>query len=873
MLLDLVNKMMLSGTSSSADRRKVKKAIACISTLLPVRDDRIHFFHKSVKDWLIETSMYGQHDFTVDETEGHGTLSKLCAHELDDIKWKSVESAKFSDTAKYALKHGVQHMLYSEEDARVCEVVVKEYVVALELVYARLCVSNPGTAEDILWIQKLKISQDLSEDIKGMLNALMFVIRKYMYTYYNTFTNHLHVFLQTVLNEGGTALSHLASNLLQEKYLEKAFMEYLHKQTQPRDLIARFECSSQVACFDVSPQLDYMVCECKDGTIQLWSLHTVEQVWVRPVIVLKNCWDDVTALRKSPSSPEVSWYHSVVFHPEENIVLPGVLSHAYTFEGYLKPLFPQSLCRFTVCSISRDKTTMLTDCPDNAKCIIMWSLKTGTEITRMTRNDDVLSFAWSPDETLLAVSHSTGLICLFDVRDGFRTVAEHNVEKHQAFGMIRFSPDCRSLFCFHASVRSFKESYCLNVNESEHPSCLSAYPLDSPLSDWGANELDILLSQDSPVSYLTFDFVLDALTVLRGHPGRSVLDMLNINKVRSLIPWKTRPGVEPPLRPRAFMETLSPLHNFMEFGGMTEKVAFSLTGKTVYVIRTGFLGHTAWAWNVLSEETVGHVVILGLSCFEPRLKEGVLLSTSNGCLEMWNFELSNCIRRWPDLVQPRKITQTVPISEERVALISNNKVIFLNTTTSEIVSIPIDHGDFITCNSKCQLLTLSSGSVKLLDGHTILWKTDLGLPSHFDRKRFSGTFSLSEQFVVICSEIRSFGLGMYILDAFSGKRLHNLYQDCEAASDCHFVSDQECVVSFCSASEGSSLQLFNVESGEPLSVIHLERKVSHLAACPRKRLLAIDSNDCKLGVELIQVHLPRDKDNRKSKRRAVEIDK
>ena len=156
-------------------------------------------------------------------------------------------------------------------------------------------------------------------------------------------------------------------------------------------------------------------------------------------------------------------------------------------------------------------------------------------------------------------------------------------------------------------------------------------------------------------------------------------------------------------------------------------------------------------------------------------------------------------------------------------------------------------------------VTHSYCSVQLLDGQTILWKTDLGRPCPFNRKLFTGTFSLSEQFVVICSEIHSGGVGMYVLDAFSGKILHNLYQDYETASDCQFVSDQECVISFCSASGGSSLQLFNVESGELLSVIHLERKVYHLAVCPRKRLLALDHSDSKLGVELIQVHLRRDK--------------
>ena len=58
--------------------RKVNKAISFISTLLPVRDGRLHIFHKSVKDWLTDVSCYGQHTFTVDQKEGCQVLSKLC---------------------------------------------------------------------------------------------------------------------------------------------------------------------------------------------------------------------------------------------------------------------------------------------------------------------------------------------------------------------------------------------------------------------------------------------------------------------------------------------------------------------------------------------------------------------------------------------------------------------------------------------------------------------------------------------------------------------------------------------------------------------------------------------------------------------------
>ena len=838
LLLDFVNKVMLSGTSSSADKRKVKKAIACISTLLPVRDDRIHFFHKSVKDWLTETSTYGQHDFTVDETEGHGTLSKLCAHELDDIKRKGVDSAKFSETAKYALQHGVQHMLYLPEDTRAFEVAIKEYVVDLELVYAKLCVSSERASEDILWIKKQKTFHQLSEDTKVMLNGLMFLLRKNMH--YSTFRNYPNVFFQTVLNEGETVLSSMASKLLQDKYLEKACMEFVHKRPQQGALLAQFECSSEVACFDVSPQLDYMVCECRDGTIQLWSLHAGTQVWVRPVIVEKTFWGSAGAWRESSSLFDASCYRSVVFLPKEDnvIVLPGVLSHAYTFEGDLKPLFPQSLCRFTVCSISGDKTTMLTDCPDDAKCIIMWSLKNGREITRTTRDNDVLSFAWSLEGRLLAISHCTGLICFVDVRHRFRTVAEYSLGEDRVCGMIRFSADCRSLFCSCMTVfhrRPF--FYRLNVVIPIHPritldhgfSGLSAWRLQSP------SVAGFLLGDPPLFLDLAFYFVLDSLTVLRGYLNCTVLDLWNINKLR-----RTDDNAKP---------TSFPVNS--ELTSLRRNIAFSLTGEAIYVFRDG----ETTAWDVSSENFVGQVY----SCLEACVKEGVLL-TRNGCLEMWDFELSNCIRRFPAVLVPLiGIRKTVPISEERVVLSWGNKVIILNTTTSEIVSIPVDHRDFVTCNSKCQLLTRSPGSVQLLDGQSTLWKTRLFTTS----KR--AVFSLSGRFVVICAETQGRDLGMYVLDAFSGRKLHIL---CNGGYflDCQFVSDAECVILSRATSGSSSLRLFNVESGELLTVIDLECEACVLAVCPRERLLAIDQSDSEFGVALIQVYLPRDKDSRKSKR-------
>ena len=112
-------------------------------------------------------------------------------------------------------------------------------------------------------------------------------------------------------------LSVEASNLLQNRYPEVPYMEDIHKETKQGGVVARFECSSSVVCLDVSPQLDYMVCECDDGMLQLWSLHTGRLVWTRPVMIRKrNTKGHFREYGRKFLSPNVvSGFRSVVFSP------------------------------------------------------------------------------------------------------------------------------------------------------------------------------------------------------------------------------------------------------------------------------------------------------------------------------------------------------------------------------------------------------------------------------------------------------------------------------------------------------------------------------------------------------------------------------
>ena len=845
-----LSKLLAPHASSGPGKRKVLKAISSVSSLLPIRDGCLHVIHKSVKDWLMDALSYGEHEFIMDEKEGHCILASLCADELDHLKQKGVRDVEFSSTEKYALHHGVRHMLEFDE----C---VQTYAVDLELLYAKLCLSYSIAAEDILWLLRQENSQLLSENSKGMLNTLISLLRKY----YSTFRDHPSVFFQTLLNEGGSVLSSMASNMLQNKYCDLPYMEFMHNQIQPGAVQARFQCSSLVACFDVSPQSDYLVCECENGTIQLWSILTGKLVWERRVIINKTFHS--ATFRKLPSSPVLSYYRSVVFHPTMEIVLPGVLSCAYGMDGGLAPLFPESKCSFTVCSVSGDKTSILTDCPDVPRCIILWSMTNGNEICRTTRSADVLSFAWSQDASLLAISHSTGLICLVDVGTGFRTLAEMTTS--EVCGMIKFAPDYRFIYCKHTPVpecRCHKDHFlfCLNVNnENDHTFSLDVFYNRVSYVPWkfeSHTKCGFLLGDPILCVFDGFTqkeegaaFLLTEQSVLVScRKDQEVIEMLNVNQLTS--------GQKLHRAPTSLANITS-----------VNKVAFSLNGESIYVV-SGAAVETVSLLGIPSGRLKAEKSSRTIIDIMP-VRKGVLFTTTNHTLELWNSQLSVCVRTWPNL--PKAVYVT-PLSEDLVAYVDCTstrtrvwrQVTFLDTNHGEIVStMRLSHNEeFVACNRKCQVITIMNfHSLRLLDGQAILWCRDFLYHDSFTSK---GSFSPTEQYLILfCVSDK----GAHVLDTISGRTLQflSLCRD-EGIRDCKFVSDEECVICSKESTRHHFLRLFNVKSGDQLSVIDMESKVICLDANPRKEVIAIGLEQSKDNVKLIQVKLPGRKESRKRQR-------
>ena len=889
---NFVSKMLISDLKSPSGHRKVTKAIESISTLLPVRDDCIVFFHKSVKDWLTDRTAYGRHNFCVDEKQGHAMLSQLCTNELNNVKRKGVHGTEFSNTARYALQHGVYHMFESEElkdSTGGFEEIVNNYVTDLDIVYAKLCVSDMAFSEDIILTQQQEAFQLLSSECQNALGTLLFLLRKY----HERLTTNPTSFFQLMVNEGGDDFAGEATELLQTKYHDIPYMKYVHKGAMEEEIEmqALFRCTSQVACFDISPQQEFMVCECRDETIQLWSVQTGKLIWKRPVKLGKRYVDDLDAFRVVPNSSVLSCYRSVVFHPTEPIVLPGILSHAYSIDGYFRPLFPNSNCKFTVCSVNGD--SMITDFPGDAKCLVVWSLKNGEEITHTVRDEVVLSFAWSPDRKLLAISHLSGLVCLVDALNCFETLAE--ITTVLPCGMIKFAPNLKFLFCWCKPVKSMWERYPKGIRVNINESICGSFSLDvvndnvdyEPWDYESSSKAGFLMGD--PVSCLfrrfedfmgplwflvegAFAFVLNRQNELRVFPGNSCIAMFNPGEMK-------------------FATTTSYRR--------LRHVAFAVDGKSVYGV-TEDKEAAVLSFDVSSGKLKAKLEISTCRdlhyCRDRRYPKqpftvvnysdnGIcLVPVTNGVLlkqrhrrtsvQLWNFELSQQVRSWPGLSE---VTYMMPVTDQCVACVGKGfEVSILDTSSGEIVktislchegyesTCPTMYKEAVECNSKFQLLSTARDSVQLSDDRGSLWKR-IFKDSLLYSWNLPGMFSPTEKFVLISAKSpQCCKQEVHVLDASSGATLCTLCT-VDHVTNCAFVGDVECVIDCQDTSESYCLRLFNVKTGDLLSVLDMGTWPSCLASFPQKGLIASGLWNSERMCAFIEVKLPRDKVNRKAK--------
>ena len=946
-------------------QRKINKAIACISSLLPVRDDCLHFFHKSVKDWLTNTSCYGQHEFTVDEKEGHEILFNLCRNELDNIKRKGVHDTQFSDTERYALQHGVQHMIeVHKSDEKPSPFSVEElvnmYVTDVELFYAKLCVNSTATTEDLLVVQKHVKSALLSEKNHSLITSLSSLLRKHCYV----LRDHPHLIFQCLVNEGCPELSCRATTIVENDLLNVPYMKYLNREEQKGAVQARFYCSDTVACFDVSPQMDYMVCECRDGRIYMWSLETGNLEWVRPSLMERKYesvhpYGDIVAdggayreirrpidvMNVKGCNSILTFYRSVVFHPSGSSVLPGTLRSVYTLNGDKNDLFPDSKCIFSHCAFPRDKKAILTDCSDDPKMVVLWSMKNGEVVLRIEGNDVISSFAISQDGSQIGFGDLTGSFYLVDVdRRNCRNLFQYG---NAGCALMHFTPDNKALVCgyFHYRIDDLGNRQYGWVSHFNKPTF-------SPC------EIDSISTRLSVCKHLpTIDFVLwpiEPRTLPRIDFFKEGLLSSWVNKVHSVFP-SLQTGFYKKLNDETALvggpsfkyvaavnvDVLNEVSSASNSQVVTE-VVFSLEGDAIYSISSD--GNEYRASEVLvsiirmsSQEFLmkKSFTCPSLSLFP--MKEGVVLCLKDEVPQLWNFDLTECIR---PITRPTGSEKLLRLSNELIAcqlpwraLTPNELSVFghssgvedsleqnesldfdssneggssflddssdlensavfrdflvdffhsmtflvfgmlvvdiINVSSGECVSsvktrVQVDdHILFISCNSHNQLLVCTSEEIDDdvfdIEQLTVSLRNDYPLKRVWERstKRYDGNsftphfiFSPKDEFIVTWGSF-DWGHGLHILDSKTGETRHTLLKDQDDIIDLKFVGNCDTLICCCG---DNFLRLFNIQSGDLLSVLDIEERPYCLGACLGNPLVAIGLSGPRL--KYIHVRLP-----------------
>ena len=843
--IDFASRLLLSSSTVMANKRKLLKAINSVSSLLPVRGDRLHIFHKSIKDWLTDECCYGVHDFIVDETEGHRLIAELCAAEFDILVQrrvaKSQSDAKFNDNTMYALQHGVRHMLEVDEVTRRdgIEDIVRKYVINQELVYAKLCVNISVAVEDIFCVLNEESFNSLSGETKGSLETVLSILRKNSWSLMEL----PHVFMQTMVNESGSVLSSEAKKLLNEKYDEICYMELINKNQQQPVVEARFHCSSEVLCFDISPDQDYMVCECANQEIQLWSLKTGIREWRKRVSVEEKYSKGLFYRRPAdvpPTYPPVSdafefpkrsrfettsFYRSVAFHPDGKHILPGNLSTVYTIDGKQKELFSTSECKFSVCILLGDNAKILTDCPNDSKRLVIWSLDTGKEMSRITTYEDIVCFQCSPDKNLLAVSHSMGLLRLFDLQD--EPTELDAIRTKSPWGFMTFSVESDAL----VGLSEFNGRYfrCEIITNKYSRKSLSYFSPQSIFDLKGAvrpflegdatGSLTSALSTVIPFGKIGLLLKLESgERALLSSPSLRHVSLINLAKIQNA-EKKEDTNVE--------------------------DVAFSTNGENVYVVSGSPATVTVWeysSWNKKTENCVGGHSILPV-------KDGVIVVKDR--VEFWDFELTECKRRWNRL----RAIELLPISEEEVAC-------WTKAGTAFVLSISDGRSEFIgneegrkilAMNKKFQKITCKRRGKLDVQKKYVVYLSEASLSSPRKIRSFegcppAGLFSPKGNFVVLWTSD-----SVEIYNAISGELNRKLLEKGDIVA-VKFITNQALIVSS-REDVGNFLRMFDVTSGEQLTALYIEERPNCLGVCLNSLHVAVGLYGS--DVRLIQVHLPR----------------
>ena len=651
--------------------QKVRKAI---SSLLVINEDKsISFFHKSLKDWLVDHSDY---DYSVDVQHGHKILCDLCVSKLNELKVSGVTHlAKSSAAIRYSVKHWISHMLNGPEDPGKLDSLVSDYVADLEVMFASVCFDVDLTLDNISNLTNYKMYYDISESTKAIVAGLFFLMRRFSFL----LRDYPHTFLQNVVNEGGGDLSLKASSLLQTPYKEIVYLEFIEKNRRHGALENRCVLSGTISGIDISPKHDYIVCGYREGGIELFSTATLMSVWEKPDFELPpplylNNFIRPCMLR-----------HCIVFHPGGDLILPGRLDQVLSIEGKLRSgpfQCDESCSKFTNCCFSLDNSRMVTNYGNN---LIVWNVASGDKI-RCLSCKPLFSFSFTASGNFLGTVDIENVFNVYDISNDYTISKCQELNSDSPVEILSMFVQ-NSWFCL---IENIVFSVDENVNVSRFPTtvrdiirpsslqycdkliCL----LHNPQQSWFSKVRKFLNGTFGWASLDALRYILigDESVLIYSRPSNA----MHIFSIKSLLdeeqPRDNWNGAFITMSRNGDFAYILAILNYM----WAEKV-------TIYNLQS----NTKFSKSFQSRSVSDILVV----------REGVILYYENRIPELCNNDVTQCLATFDVLVGMNK---SFPVSDEVIACVYDSYVTFFNVFTKKIES-KTSFGEMVSTVYACSI--------------------------------------------------------------------------------------------------------------------------------------------------------------------------
>ena len=395
---------------------EVRKAIhEVLSLILPVHDDCLTTYHKSLVDWLTCVG-YKEHAFTVDSQNGHKTLWRICEKLFNEIvSLNGLSSVKTDPSKRYALARGIWHMIQSGSEGGYHWSVNIKIVHARTMIYPYRC---PQMKEE--WLEIVKKS--LSSLNSGFLQELNWHIRLFqraiMPHEYSAF------YLQYVANNINCSNEKRSA----AKTLLKQGQHFWFEDMDAKELTNHFDRSvplrTDVTCIGVSRDEQLVAVGYKDGWISIFRLPDFEEVHI--FNTLPQCKVD----RFSIFSPDK---FMLLYDEYDRFVYPG--------EGE-SSLFGGNYGALWSCSFSPLGNRLVTcDGSDEVK---LWDVNCENLVARLQAGGPVDCCSFSECGLFLAAcKQRQGSQCVneSDVFTLWSALTHQRIDRRNTYGNFRFLAD------------------------------------------------------------------------------------------------------------------------------------------------------------------------------------------------------------------------------------------------------------------------------------------------------------------------------------------------------------------------------------------------------------------------------------------------